>query len=335
MKLFVQFSFAVILGSALLISSCDEASFRTSLPDIPGVLTEMPDGYAGTFWQCNDSLFQVIEKSGKTAEEFLVSALENNPATSEDYPVYSVFRHPDHKRVIFSNLLVIPASRIDSGSFKSGYIKSWTRVLDNLIQIQTTGRTNNDTTILMPVWQDGRLYMGLDLSRRNSEEDLSMEGYEIVAKLPDPEHAAQDNSLTPALLKEHNGSHYLILSLEDSLFEINQYHLTDKGFTRRVIPYISSYPEATSDEQREFLNKLERIRKITPADTAGNSIVLNPNRKHLDPLFNSEFAETSYFMRITPASPWLTARILIWALSTALVVAIAAFLLKGRGEKAG
>ena len=320
--------FSVILW----MTSCDEAPFRTSLPDIPGVLTEIPEDYSGTFLQCNDSLFQLIEKSGQTAEDFLVSALEKGPENLENFPLYSVYRLPNNKQIIFSNLFAIPASRIDSGSFKSGDIRSWSRLLNNLIRLRTSADGNKDTTILLPVWQEGRLFMGLDQSRRNSEEDIYMDGYEIVQNLPDPGLASTDSSLTPGLLKEHSGSHYLILSLDETFFEINQYHLTEWGFTRRVIPQLSTFPDASPEAKQEFLEKLKSIRKISPADTAGNSIVLNPNREHLDPLFNSEWAETTYFMRITPANPWPVSRILIWLMVTVLTIIAAALLLRGRRQ---
>ena len=323
MKIILPIS--IIACFAFLLTSCDEAPFRTSLPDIPGVLTEIPEGYAGTFLQCNDSLFQLIEKSGQTAEDFLVSALEKGPENLENFPLYSVYRLPKNNQIIFSNLIAIPASRIDSGSFKSGDIRSWSRLLDHLIQLRTSSEGNKDTTILLPVWQEGRLFLGLDLSRRTSEEDIYMDGYEIVPKLPDPGLASTDSSLTPGLLKEHNGSHYLILSLDETYFEINQYHLTDWGFTRRVIPQLSTFPDAPSVARQEFLSKLNSIRKISPADTAGNSIVLNPNREHLDPLFNSKWAETTYFMRITPVSAWPVSRILIWLVVTILTIIAAAW----------
>ena len=332
MKIISPISTIACFSVILWMTSCDEAPFRTSLPDIPGVLTEIPEGYSGTFLQCNDSLFQVIEKSGKTAEDFIVSALEEGAVNLENFPVYSVFRLPDSKRIIFSNLIAIPASRIDSGSFKTGDIRSWSRLLDHLIRLRISGEGNKDTTILLPVWQEGRLFLGLDLSRRNSEEDIYMDGYEIVPKLPDPGLASQDSNLTPGLLKEHSGSHYLILSLDETFFEINQYHLTDWGFTRRVIPQLSTFPDASPEAKQEFLEKLKSIRKISPADTAGNSIVLNPNREHLDPLFNSEWAETTYFMRITPANPWPVSRILIWLMVTVLTIIAAALLLRKRRQ---
>lgn len=290
------------LSLLLILFACDEAPFRTPLQDIATIIGEVPEGYTGTFLLANDSIRAAAQKSGLSTEAFVAEHLVKEGWNMEQ-KIYSVYTTPNRKHVMFTTLIPFAASKIDSGTYTNGdQTIRWHRILDHALEIRVTD-TNQDTTFQSPVWKSGELYFMPESVFSESAGASMVDGYELVSILADRPAEKGRWGLTPGLLKEHSGDHYLILRRDDGFYQVNQYRLTAYGFERSNLREVRTSEEPTDAEMESFLKDLKTFREATPADTLERMIVLDPSGHHLNKLFRSSFAHTDHFMRLNVEEP--------------------------------
>lgn len=307
-------------------SACKEAAFRTPLEDIPVIQHQIPEAYEGTFLYADETAYEGFRQSGAAPDEFMAKGLELEPDWLSRHKIYSLHIMPGGNRLVFGNLLPFAEDRIDSGHYEiNDFHISWERVLENVLHVRIDGRDQADTSILMPVWKAGDMYFTVESLSTNGASAEELEGYELSEKLDSLSISTPTRwDLEPTLLKEHNGSHYLIQLRDDGYFQIEQFHPTESGFTRRTISELRIPEEADQQETMEFSQTLGKLRKVVPADTVGDLVVIDPKSKDLDKLFQSSFAKTEYFIRIYPerASGQLVYRLALMFGSVALAALI-------------
>ena len=324
---------AAILSLALLLTACQEAAFRTPLDDLPETVQKVPSGFEGVYLYAEEAEYREYRSSGLEAETYIEHGIGQEPDWLKKHKVYSVHVMPDRHRLVFGNLIPFLRTNIDSGAYRSDdFTIEWERVLDHVLKVRIRRDTDSDVTRIVPVWPSGRLYFTTEYVTYDKEEDPELNGYHLVHRLDSATlESASEWELEPTLVKVFKGTHYLIQQRDDGFFQIEQYRLTDFGFTRRSVNELSLPQEENGEDITEFMKTLSSLRKLVPADTVGGIVVLDPKAAQLDPLFRSNFARTEYFIRVEPEThPARWGFPQAWLIGLAALAVLIWIILRGR-----
>jgi hypothetical protein len=293
--------FATRLCLLFLFASCDTSTvFKTTLPYLQESLNAYPDEINGTFVVMEDSIHREMLTSGLSAPEFIEKSL-NGDTTRFFHYAHMLTKDKKGSTLNYSLLMLMTDSMLNSGKFiKEEDSTYWEKIHNNIIEFRKKNyQSGNDTTLIVPFWKEGDLYLSNDFSPTDEISDnrystLSLKD-RFTHTLPPDESS---DRIAEIIIKKKGNSFYKI-EQNDSLYSITEYSFTSDGFTETIIPDVIVPEDSTQALADSAKKVLEKIREVSHALLYDRKVVFDPQENELKSLFVSAWSVKRHYIRIS------------------------------------